>query len=233
MPFFIFDPTIILLIPAIVLSIYANSKVRSTYNKYSKIESRSGLTGKDVAALILQNNGIRDVEIESVKGRMTDHYDPRTRTLRLSKDNYHGRSLAAVGVAAHEVGHAIQHANNYAPLGLRSAIVPVSSIGSKLAFPLILAGFFFQVSIFGFSLLDIGIAFFSLAVVFTLITLPVEFNASSRAIAAIEGHAILDEEEIAGAKKVLNAAAMTYIAAAAVAILELIRLLVLRNIIDS
>ena len=233
MPFFFFDPTIVLLIPAIVLSLYANSKVRSTYNKYNKISSRNGLSGKDVAKLILQNNGIQDVEIESVKGRMTDHYDLRTRTLRLSEDNYNGKSLAAVGVAAHEVGHAIQHSQNYAPLGLRSAIIPVSSIGSKLAFPLILAGFFFQFSIFGYSLMDIGIALFSFAVIFTLITLPVESNASSRAIAAIEGHAILDKEEITGAKKVLNAAAMTYIAAAAVAILELIRLLVLRNMIDN
>ena len=222
MPFFFFDPTMIIMIPAIIFSIYASAKVRSTYSKYKRVESRGGLTGKDIAKLILQNNNIHDVEIEAIKGGLTDHYDPRSKVLRLSQENYSGRSLAAVGVAAHEVGHAIQHAHGYTPLRFRSAVVPVSSFGSKLAFPLIILGFFVHPM-----LLDIGIILFSAVVFFTLVTLPVEFNASSRAIAAIDGYAILDKEEIAGAKKVLNAAAMTYVAAAAVAILQLVRLIII------
>lgn len=225
MPFFFYDPTMILLIPAIILTLYASAKVKTTYNKYKRIRSRGGLTGKDAAKLILHYNGIRDVEIEMYDGFLTDHYDPKSKILRLSRANYEGRSLAAVGVAAHEAGHAIQHAKGYAPLGIRSAIVPISGFGSYLAFPLIIIGMIFANPMF----LDLGILLFSAFVFFTLITLPVEFNASARAIAEIEGSAILDKEEIPGAKKVLNAAALTYVAAAAVAIIQLIRLLLFRS----
>ena len=225
MPFFFFDPTIIILIPAIILSLYASAKVKTTYSKYRRIRSRSGLTGKDAAKLILHNNGISNVEIEMVEGGLTDHYDPRSKVLRLSRANYEGHSLAAVGVAAHEAGHAIQHAKGYAPLGIRSAVVPISGFGSYMAFPLIIIGIIFSNPMF----LDIGILLFSAVVFFTLVTLPVEYNASTRAIAEIEGSTILDREEITGAKKVLSAAALTYVAAASVAILQLIRLLLLRS----
>jgi len=229
MPFFFYDPTMILLIPAIILTLYASAKVKTTYSKYRRIRSRSGLTGKDAAKLILHNNGIRDVEIEMYDGFLTDHYDPRSKVLRLSRANYEGRSLAAVGVAAHEAGHAIQHAKGYAPLGIRSAIVPISGFGSYMAIPLVIIGIWFSNPMF----LDLGILLFSAFVFFTLVTLPVEYNASARAIAEIEGSTILDREEIPGAKKVLSAAALTYVAAAAVAIIQLIRLLLFRSLISE
>ncbi len=228
MPFFFFDPTMIFLIPGIIFSLYASARVRSTYKKFKKVPSRGGISGKEVAKLILQNNGIHDVEIEPIDGKLSDHYDPRSKTLRLSRDNYNGKSLAAVGIAAHEVGHAVQHANEYAPLKLRTALVPVSNYGSWLAFPLVIIGILFSHPLF----IDLGIYVFGAVVIFTLVTLPVEFNASSRAIASIEGYAILDKEEVDGARKVLNAAALTYVAAAAVAILQLIRLVFLSRYLD-
>ncbi len=229
MGFYFWDPTMILLIPVIIFSLYASFKVKSTYKKFEKVQSRNGLTGKDIAQKILNQNQISDVSVEAVDGRLSDHYDPRKKVLRLSKDNYHGKSLAAVGVAAHEVGHAIQHNVGYAPLSLRSAAVPVSSFGSYLSFPLIIIGMFSGVT--GF--LDFGIILFSFAVAFTIITLPVEFNASTRAISEIERTGILAPDEIGGAKKVLNAAAMTYVAAAAVAIIQLIRFLLIRSAMDD
>ncbi len=228
MPFFFFDPTMIFLIPGILFSLYASSKVRSTYNKFKQVPSRRGITGKEVARLILQNNGINDVEIERTDRMLSDHYDPRTKTLRLSPENYEGKSLAAAGVSAHEVGHAIQHAQEYGPLNIRTALVPVSRFGSWLAMPLVIIGMLFSHPM----LIDFGIYLFSAVVFFTLVTLPVEFNASSRALVSIEGFAILDKDETEGARKVLNAAALTYVAAAAVAVLQLLRLILIRGYMD-
>ncbi|MCP4727231.1 MAG: zinc metallopeptidase, partial [bacterium] len=196
---------------------------------YLKVPSRGGLTGKEVAERILMNNQITDVTIEAVEGGLTDHYDPRKKVLRLSKENYYGKSLAAAGVSAHEVGHAIQHNVAYGPLKLRSAAVPVSQFGSYLSFPLIFAGFIFQNP----SFLDIGIIAYTAVVAFTVVTLPVEFNASSRAITEIQNSGALDPQEIGGAKKVLNAAALTYVAAASVAVIQLLRLLLLRQAMDD
>jgi hypothetical protein len=227
MPFFFFDPTMIILIPAIILSIYASVKVQATYNKYKRIASTRGLSGSDVAQLILHNNGISDVKVEQIPGMLSDHYDPRTKVLRLSPENYSGRSLAAIGVAAHEVGHAVQHAQGYAPLGIRNAIVPVTSLGSNLAIPLIFIGLIFNTHFMGLNLLQIGVILYSTVVLFTLITLPVEFNASRRAVTAVREFAILNGDEIEGARRVLNAAALTYVAATTVAILELLRLLII------
>jgi Zn-dependent membrane protease YugP len=229
MGFFFWDPTMVLLIPAIILSIYASTKIKSTYKKYLEIPSRMGLTGREVAERILKNNQITDVKIEAVEGGLEDHYDPRGKVLRLSKDNYYGKSLAAVGVSAHEVGHAIQHNVGYGPLNLRSAAVPVSQFGSYLSFPLIFAGFIFQNHTF----LDIGIIAYTAVVAFTVITLPVEFNASSRAITEIRNTGALDAQEIGGAKKVLDAAALTYVAAATVAVIQLLRFLLMRQAMDD
>jgi len=230
----VLDWTMLLIIPGFVLSIWAQWKVKSAYAKYSQVGTRGGLTGAQVAARICQQANLaivgdtkgsrgQVVGLEAIPGHMTDHYDPRDRTLRLSQEVYGGQSIAALGIAAHEVGHAIQHANAYSMLMWRNAIYPVTSIASTLSWPLLLAGLFM-----GFpALLKIGILLFSFAVVFTLITLPVEFDASRRAIRALSSGGYLTDDELAGAKKVLNAAAMTYVAAAAVAILELVRLLLI------
>ncbi|HHV29050.1 zinc metallopeptidase [Acetivibrio mesophilus] len=214
---------IIFVLPALLLSIFAQFKVKSTFNKYSRVRNTRGMTGADIARLILERNGLSDVRIEGIAGELTDHYDPRTKVVRLSQSVYGSSSVAAIGVAAHETGHAIQHSEQYGPLVLRSTLVPVANIGSSLGFPLAIAGLFL-----GWPLLvNLGIIFFSLAVAFYLITLPVEFNASRRAIRTIEDTGVLNYDEIDPAKKVLSAAAMTYVAAAAVAIGNLLRLILL------
>ncbi|MEA3222223.1 MAG: zinc metallopeptidase [Thermodesulfobacteriota bacterium] len=213
------DPLyIIMIVPALLLSIYAQIKVKSSYSKYSKIPTSTGISGAHAARMILDSEGIADVGIEVSKDFLTDHYDPRTKVLRLSKEVYMGESLASVGIAAHEVGHAIQHARGYMPLRARSALVPVSMLGSNLAWPLLIIGFIFMSK----TLITAGILFFSLAVLFQIVTLPVEFNASSRALRALPAAGILSEQETAGARHILSAAAMTYVAAAAAAVLQLL-----------
>ena len=225
-PFF-FDRTMILLIPAVMLGLYAQARIRSAYAKYSRVRSRSGWTGAQMARRMLDASGLRDVDIEVVKGRLSDHYDPKKRILRLSEGVYYSDSVAALGVAAHETGHALQHGHGYLPLSLRSHFVPVASFGSSLAWPLFFIGFFFSSSLS--FLMDLGIVFFSAAVLFHVVTLPVEFNASRRALAILGGQRYLTEGETKAAGKVLHAAAWTYVAAATMAIMQLIRMLVLRG----
>ena len=222
---FFWDSTMLLLIPAIILMLYAQQKVKSTYAKYSAESSRRGKTGKEVAQYILQQNGLGNIPIEVSEGKLSDHYDPVKKILRLSGENYGGQSIAALGIAAHEVGHAIQHDRGYAPLNIRNTILPAANFGSTLAFPLFIGGFLFSIP----SLLDIGIILFSAAVVFQIVTLPVEFDASKRAVTTLQTAGILEPDEIQKAKKVLNAAALTYVAAAAVAVMQLIRLIILRG----
>ena len=217
------DPMYFLVILAFIFSMVAQTKVSTTFNKYSRVRNRAGFTGAQVATQMLQNAGIYDVSVQRVAGNLTDHYDPRTKTLRLSQSVYDSTSVAALGVAAHETGHAIQHDVGYAPLGLRSMLVPLANFGSRLAIPLILIGFFFSGG--GSTLVTIGILFFSLSVLVTLITLPVEFNASHRAIDLLVADGFLASDEIGGAKKVLSAAAMTYVAAAFAAVAQLLRLM--------
>ena len=225
MPIGFWDPTMILLIPAIILAIWAQMRVSSTYAKYSKISSARGATGADTAKFLLQYNGITDVKVEAVEGKLSDHYDPRSKTVRLSVDNYKGRSLSAVAIAAHEVGHAVQHGTDYIPLKIRHSILPATNLGSWAAFPLFLIGFLFNTPL----LMDIGIVLFAGVVIFHFVTLPVEFNASHRALAQLGSNGMLVEGEIQGARKVLNAAALTYVAATAVALIHLIRLIILRG----
>jgi hypothetical protein len=229
MPFW--DPTMLLLIPAMILAFYAQTKVRSTYEKYSEILATSRRTGRDIARTILSQNGITDVEVVEGEGFLSDHYDPIKKVVRLSPHNFSQPSVAAISVAAHEVGHAIQHAKGYAPLQMRTAIFPLANIGTMLAWPILLIGLFFVpgVRIAGVSLIDIGILLFSFGVAFQLITLPVEFDASRRALVQLNQLGLVSPEEQAGAKKVLDAAALTYVAAAAAAILQLVRLLILRD----
>lgn len=212
---------ILTVIPAIALALYAQYKVRSAYKKYSQVGSSSQMTGAQVARRILDEHGLYQVEIEEVRGKLSDHYDPQAKVVRLSTDNYHGTSLAGTAVAAHEVGHALQDAEDYAFLRFRHALVPVANFGSMAAFPLILAGIFF--SAFS-SLLLLGIIFFSAAVLFQIVTLPVEFNASSRAMQQVVSSGVIRNEEERSTRKVLDAAALTYVAAAAASILELVRL---------
>ncbi|MFY9397484.1 MAG: zinc metallopeptidase [Desulfomonilia bacterium] len=215
----IFDPLyLIMIVPALILSIYAQFKVKSTYGRFSKVPTYRGITGAQAAREILRVAGVQGVDIELTRGFLSDHYDPRSRVLRLSEGVYSGNSIASVGVAAHEAGHAIQHAHGYAPLKLRSALVPVSSLGSNLAWPLLIIGFIFASQ----SLILAGIVFFSLAVLFQIVTLPVEFNASSRALQALPASGILSDTEVGGARKVLGAAALTYVAAATAALLQLV-----------
>ncbi len=219
-----FDSTYILILIAAVISIIAQIRVNTTFKKYSRVASASGITGAQAADRILKSQGIYDVTIRQVAGNLTDHYDPRNKTLNLSNSVYNANSVAAVGVAAHECGHAIQHAKGYAPLGLRSALVPVANLGSKLSWLFILAGMLFS---FNHTLIVTGIIMFSLAVLFQLVTLPVEFNASSRALQLLESNGILYQNEVSMTRKVLSAAALTYVAAAAAAILQLLRLILL------
>ena len=224
------DTTIILLLPALILSLYAQFKVKSTFQKYSAVASRKGMTGAEVAAQLLAASGIRDVQIEAVRGDLTDHYDPRGKVVRLSEAVYNQRSLAAIGVAAHEVGHAIQHNSNYGPLSFRTGLFPVASLGSQLAMPLLLIGLLLSSGgggEFGMFMLYLGIALFSFAVLFQIITLPVEFNASSRAIKLLQQQRILTDNEAAPAKQVLDAAALTYVASAIMALLQLLRFILI------
>ncbi|MBH1941349.1 zinc metallopeptidase [Mobilitalea sibirica] len=219
-----FDPTYILVIIGVVLTLAASARVRSTYAKYSAVRSISGMTGAQAAERLLHASGIYDVHIERVSGHLSDHYDPRTKVLRLSDSVYGQNSIAAIGVAAHECGHAIQHQQEYAPLRLRGTLVPVANFGSRMAWPIIIVGVLLGGSS---TLINIGIILFSAAVLFQLVTLPVEFNASKRAVARLGETGILFGEELDQTKKVLNAAALTYVAAAAATILQLLRLLIL------
>jgi uncharacterized protein len=225
-PFF-WDPTYIIVIPAILLALYAQVRVTTAYNKYSQVPIHNGLAGAQVAKEILRRNGLSGVAVERIDGLLSDNYDPRTRVLRLSSGVYDGASVASTGVAAHETGHALQHAQEYAPLALRSAIVPVSQFGSWLAWPIVIIGFLFHSG----PLLQVGILLFSAFVAFTVITLPVELNASGRAMRALQAEGLVTTDELAGVRSVLTAAALTYVAAAATAILELVRILVLANIV--
>lgn len=218
-----FNSMYFLVLLAFIFSMVAQAKVSGTFNKYSEVRNRRGFTGAQVAQQMLQNAGIYDVSVQRVAGHLTDHYDPRTKTLRLSQSVYDSTSVAALGVAAHETGHAIQHDVGYAPLALRSFFVPLANFGSRLAIPLIIIGFLFSGG--GSTLVTLGILFFSLSVAFTIITLPVEFNASTRAIRLLVDDGFLDSDEIGGAKKVLSAAAMTYVAAAFAAVAQLLRLI--------
>lgn len=224
-PFF-YDPTYMLVLIGVVLSLLASARVKSTFNKYSRVRNSRGITGAQAAQQVLHSAGIYDVTIEHVSGNLSDHYDPRTKVLRLSDTVYGQTSVAAVGVAAHECGHAIQHARGYAPLKFRSALVPVANFGAQIAWPLILIGLLIN-SESSYTIIQIGIIAFSLSVLFQIVTLPVEYNASNRAVRAIADTGIMDGEEISGAKKVLNAAALTYVAGAASAILQLLRLILL------
>lgn len=221
-----YDPTWIVLLPALVLALYAQAKVTATFERFLRVPARVGLSGAEVAREILRMNGIYDVTVEMTRGRLTDYYDPRTKVLRLSPEVYNGRSLAAIGVAAHECGHAIQHNIGYAPLALRNTIVPLAGIGSQMAFPL----FFLGLLLSSEFLATLGILFFSAAVLFQLITLPVEYNASSRAVAALENAGFISYEEEGPVRSVLNAAALTYVAATLMAILQLLRLIALFGI---
>ena len=224
-----FDWTyLVLILPCMIFSLIASSRVNSTFKKYSSQYSLRRLTGAEAARRVLAHNGVSGVRIERVSGNLTDHYDPRTNVIRLSDSVYDSTSTAAIGVAAHEAGHAVQYAREYAPIKFRAAIIPLTNFGSKLAMPLILAGILLAAfGSFSTILVDLGIAAFGLSFVFQLITLPVEFNASRRAIQAIEEGQLLTAEEQMGAKKTLKAAAMTYVAAMAVALAQLLRLIVL------
>lgn len=217
-----------LVLPFVVLSLWASANVNSTFKKYADQHSMRGITGAEAAQRVLSANGVTGVSIERVSGNLTDHYDPRTNVIRLSDSVYSATSTAAIGVACHEAGHAVQYAKNYGPIKLRAAIVPVTNIASKLAMPLILLGLILTfLENFSFALVYIGIACFGVAVIFQLITLPVEFNASRRAMQAIETADILTDEEQTGARKTLTAAALTYVAATAVALAQLLRLLII------
>ncbi|MBQ8591919.1 MAG: zinc metallopeptidase [Lachnospiraceae bacterium] len=219
-----FDPTYILVLIGAVISMIASARVNSTFHKYAKVYSQMGITGAQAAERILHSAGIYDVGIERVSGNLTDHYDPKSKILRLSDSTFASTSVAAIGVAAHECGHAIQHQEEYGPLKLRSWLVPAANIGSRLGIPIILLGIFFGLSEV---LVPVGIWVFSLSVLFQLVTLPVEFNASNRAVDILEGQGILTLQELPACKKVLGAAAMTYVAAAAASILQLLRLVLL------
>lgn len=220
---FFWDPTMILLLPALVISMYAQMKISGTFHRYSQVPSHRGMTGADVARYILNQNGLHDVPIERIGGHLSDHYDPRSRVVRLSADVYGSTSLAALGVAAHEVGHAIQHDTGYLPLFIRNTVIPVTQIGSYLSMPL----FFLGLLMSSAPLVKIGVVLFGLIVFFQLVTLPVEFNASSRALATLGGEGFLDNTELKGTRKVLNAAALTYVAAALMAVLQLVRLILI------
>ena len=224
-----FDWTyLVLVLPCILLSLWASSSVKSTFRRYSTQYSTRRITGADAAAKVLRNNGVQNVRIERISGNLTDHFDPKTNVIRLSDSVYDSTSTAAIGVACHEAGHAVQYATHYVPIKLRAAIIPVTNFGSKLAMPLILIGILLSFAgNLSYTLVYLGIACFSLSLIFQLITLPVEFNASRRAIRAIEDAGILSAQELVGARKTLKAAAMTYVAATAVSLAQLLRLIVL------
>ncbi len=220
-----YDPTFILIIPVLILAFWAQSRVKGTYRKYSKEPNSLNMTGGQIARRILDRNGLTGVQVMPIPGELTDHYDPRVKEVHLSEHVYNGRSVSSASIAAHEVGHALQHANGYVPLSLRASILPVASFGSTAAFPLFLAGLFFRIPV----LMDIGIIFFAAALLFHIITLPVEFNASHRAIVELGNGLIVRQDELRGNKKVLNAAALTYVASTLMALVQLIRLILLRG----
>ena len=221
--FFFYDPTWWLIIVGMILCLAASGNVSATYRKYSKIENARGMTASEVAERILKGAGISDVRIERIEGELTDHYDPKNKVVRLSEGVYYSTSVAAIGVAAHECGHVLQHYNGYLSIRVRNAIVPVVNFGSNLSWPLILLGVLFGLT----RLVDVGIILFTLVLLFQIVTLPVEFNASKRAISVIRDTGILYGEEITGAKKVLNAAALTYVAGVIATALQVLRLFLL------
>ena len=223
MPIMFGDVTLLLLLPAMILAAWAQFRVSRNFNKYSKVKSRRGRTGADIARELLRNNGIYDVEVDQGHGHLTDHYDPRSRRVVLSESVYGSTSIAAISVAAHEVGHAIQHDTGYIPLTLRTLIIPVAGFGSRIAFPMLLIGMMLGEG--GMFLIDLGILLFAGAVLFQIVTLPVEFNASRRAVALLNDGMYLDEEEVRPARRVLSAAAMTYVAATFMALMQLLRMI--------
>lgn len=232
MNLWIFDSGFIFLVlPAMAFALYAQAKVKSTYNRFAKIGARGRITGGQVARDLLDKAGLEHVPVKQTSGELTDHYDPRSREVKLSSPVFQSNALASLGIAAHEVGHALQHSDGYAPLAIRNSIVPLAGFGSQAAFPLFLIGFLFSAGEggFGILLMDLGIIVFSFAVLFQIITLPVEFNASNRAIASLSSGGYLQGRELAGAKQVLNAAALTYVAAMAVSLAHLFRLILLRG----
>lgn len=226
---FFYDPSFLLLLPGLIIAMYAQWKVTSTFNKYSEVRPSSGMTGAQVARELLESNGIFDVRVEEFEGFLGDHFDPREKVVRLSPKVFQGSSMAAFGVAAHETGHAIQEQKHYAPLKLREAFVPVANLGSRAAFPIFLIGFLFRSGV----MLEVGIILFSMVVLFQLITLPVEFNASSRALQALEHGGYLTSQEIPYTRKVLRAAAFTYVAAALMGLLQLFRLLLISGFLGG
>lgn len=228
MGYYYWDPTYILVVIGAVICMIASARVKGTFNKYSQLRSMSGMNGAQVAQRVLQAAGIYDVQVRHVSGSMTDHYDPRTKTVNLSDPVYNATSVAALGVAAHECGHAIQHAKSYAPLSIRSALVPVANFGSMLAWPVILIGLLFNTRSSGL-IIDIGILLFSAAVLFQLVTLPVEFDASRRALVMLRTQGILADDELKYTRRVLKSAALTYVASAAAAILQLLRIILITN----
>lgn len=221
-PYFFYDPTWIIILPALILSIWAQTNVNSTFKKYSQISNHKGYTGADAARKILDMNGLYNVRIERIGGNLSDHYDPKTNVVRLSDSTYNSTSVGAIGVAAHEVGHAVQHATGYSPIKVRNAIVPVVNVCNFLSMPILILGL-----IFSYTFVQLGIILFSATVLFQLITLPVEFNASNRAIKTLEAQNMLGADELKGASKVLKAAALTYVAAAVSSIMSLLRLILL------
>jgi len=228
MPFW--DPTMILILPALALALYAQWKVKSTYTQMSQVPSAAGRTGREVAETLLAANGITGVTVQEIGGRLSDNYDPRSRTVHLSEDIYEGTSVAALAVAAHEIGHVIQHHRGYLPIRMRDAFVPVAGIGSTLAIPLFFIGMLFGLrSVAGTWLMDLGILLFATAVLFHVVTLPTEFDASSRALRELGDRGFLAPGETVQARQVLRAAALTYVAAAAMAVLQLLRLILIRN----
>ena len=221
-----YDPTYILIISGVFLSLAASAKVNSTFARYAGVRNRRGITGQMAAEQILHQAGIYDVQVQRISGKLTDHYDPKNKILRLSDSTYGSTSVAAVGVAAHECGHAIQHATNYLPLSIRGALVPMANFGAQISWPMIIIGLLFNGNMSGL-FINLGILLFSCSVLFQIVTLPVEFNASSRALHILGGSGLLDQEEVGQARKVLGAAALTYVAGAAASILQLLRLLIL------
>ena len=228
MGYYYWDPTYILVVIGAVICMIASARVKGTFNKYSQLRSMSGMNGAQVAQRVLQAAGIYDVQVRHVSGSLTDHYDPRTKTVNLSDPVYNATSVAALGVAAHECGHAIQHAKSYAPLSIRSALVPIANFGSMLAWPVILIGLLFNTRSSGL-IIDIGILLFSAAVLFQLVTLPVEFDASRRALVMLRTQGILADDELRYLRLTLKSAALTYVASAAAAILQLLRIILITN----
>ncbi len=228
-PYFFFDPTMLILIPAVILAIWAQAKVSTTFRKYSLVKSSTNLTGAQLARMLLDANGLFNVRIERVPGKLTDHYDPKSQVVRLSDSTYRSGSVASLGVVAHEIGHAVQHSHHYVPLVVRNAIVPTANIGSSLSWVIFFIGLIFYN---GF-LLKVGIVLFSFFVLFTLVTLPVELDASHRALKMLKGVVVMNEGEVKMARKVLNAAALTYVAAVAMSALQLLRMLLIAGFVDN